>query len=117
MRRLPFFAGLALSFVLATVAILVRPAYATNDPVYCGCGNADAYISQKFQECSSHSNSSFNSHCTEATEGHPGSYHYSCSWGYSCPGYDDYGNWNPFKYCAGGFGGGNVVDPTDPSCL
>lgn len=112
MRRIPIFAGLALVVVLATVTLLVKPTHATNDPCFTGCGNADAFISQKFQECSSHGGSSFQSHCFEAADGHVGSYHYSCSWFYWCPTPQ-----NPMQGCGGGFGGGNVIDPTDPFCL
>jgi hypothetical protein len=118
MKRVPLIAGLALAVVLLTVGVLVRPAFATNDPVYCSCGGADSLISQKYQECMSHGNPTFTSHCTEATGGNPGSYSYSCSWHYSCPGPDPDpgGPYNPFKQCGGGFGGGNIVDPTDASC-
>ena len=116
MKRIPLLAVLALAVVLVTVGVLVRPAYAISDPVYCSCDSAGSFIDQKYQECMSHPNPTFNSHCFDASEGNPGSYSYSCSWWYLCPGYDPYPFWNDHKVCGGGFGGGNVIDPTDPSC-
>ena len=82
MKRIPFVAGLALAAVLVTVTILVRPTLATSEPVYCSCGSAGAYINQKYQECMSQPGApTFGSHCYDPSDGNPGSYHYSCSWG------------------------------------
>jgi hypothetical protein len=114
MRRIPIIAGLALGVVLVTVTFLVRPTQAVNDPCFTSCGGgADSYISQKFQECLSKPGAvSWASHCFDAADGHVGSYHYSCSWFSLCPTPQ-----NPMQVCAGGFGGGNVIDPTNPYCL
>jgi hypothetical protein len=116
MKRIPLVGGLALAVVLVTVGVLVWPAYAVSGAVYCSCGGAEDYIGQKYADCMSHGGATFNSHCFDASEGNPGSYSYSCSWTYLCPGYDPYPVWNDHKVCGGGFGGGNVIDPTDPSC-
>jgi hypothetical protein len=120
MKRIPLVAGVVLVVVLVTVGVLVRSTHATNDPVFCSCGSASSYISQKYADCMYHGgNPTGQTHCFDAADGNPGSYSYSCSWGpYPCPGPDPDpgGPYNPYKMCGGGFGGGNVIDPTDPSC-
>jgi hypothetical protein len=113
MRRIPLVSGAALLIVLANVSLLIRPAHAVNDPCFVSCGSGDDYVSQKFMECTApeHAGATFTGHCTEATDGHVGSYSYSCTW-QNC--FYQNGGW----HCtAGGFGGGNVIDPTNGACL
>jgi hypothetical protein len=120
MKRIPYFAGLALAVVLATVTVFVWPTQAINDPCYDSCGDAAQHISDMSNQCYVQAaNSSpvspgvtFNSTCTDPFDGHPGGYSYSCSWhwfrGLPCS-----------SDCAGGggFGGGNTINPNDAACL
>jgi hypothetical protein len=132
MKRIPYFAALALAVVLATVTFFVRPTQAVNDPCYDSCGSgADARISSMSTECSNTAASqspiipdvTFTSHCTDAADGHAGGYSYSCSWHWfrspPPPGINCYDYYVDGKGCAGGggFGGGNTIDPTNAACL
>lgn len=119
MRRIPFFAGIALAAVLVTVTMLVTETQAVvSDPCFANCSDAQQYIAGKASTCdaaASPHTPTWSSYCNEATESGPGGYGYSCSWGgvYIPP-----GCYMPSctKGYGGGFGGGNKIDPNDAAC-
>lgn len=129
MKRLPYFAGLALVVVLTTVTILVRPTQAVDDPCYDSCSEAQDRINAMQTECYTQAaaqspvspNVTFNSNCEEANGGNNGGYSYSCSWNWfrtpPPPGISCYTYYGTACAGGGGFGGGNKIDPNDAACL